>query len=47
MEMIAGGDITVLLVEENPGVYQTFHLVAYVWPDINIWGWREQICLKS
>ena len=52
MEMISGDDTTVLFMdsgipEQKPGVYQTFHLVTHAWPDINIWGWSEQICVKS
>lgn len=50
MEMISRAGITVLLVD--PGIpeqkpYQSFGLVTYAWPDINIWGWKEQICVKS
>lgn len=52
MEMISGGGITVVLVdpgvlEQKSGVYQTFHLATYAWPDINIWGWKEKTCVKS
>lgn len=48
IEMISGGDITVLLMDagipkQQLGVYQTFHLVTYTWPDISKWGQSEKI----
>lgn len=52
MEMISGVDITVLLMDpaipkQQPGVYQTFHLVTYAWPDISKWGRVKKSCVNS